>query len=87
MPVTSQALHPYARNFHSYRSEEEELLRHGLPLPYGIDHAAFAAAAYHPALLQQQAAFSQGSLRLVLHFFYQILNLDLNYGLKEKKNS
>ncbi|CAG5129219.1 unnamed protein product [Candidula unifasciata] len=64
VPVTSQML--YARNFPAYHPEEEELIRHGLTLPYGIDPAAYAAAAsaYHPALLQQQAAFAQGSLRL-----------------------
>ncbi|BFZ13529.1 hypothetical protein BsWGS_16567 [Bradybaena similaris] len=65
VPVTSQLL--YARNFPAFRPEEEELLRHGLALPYGMDAASYAAAAsaYHPALLQQQqAAFAQGSLRL-----------------------
>ena len=66
--LTREALDVYARGFPSYRPEDEALRLSlaGAGLPYGIDPAAYAAyaaaaAAYHPAILQQQAALAAHS--------------------------
>ncbi|GFR82730.1 genetic suppressor element 1 [Elysia marginata] len=66
--LTREAMELYARGINAYRPEDEAL-RLGLTgagLPYGIDPAAYAAyaaaaAAYHPAILQQQAVLAAHS--------------------------